>query len=97
MRGWMSLLASKRSRIGETEVYRRLLQHINFYRQLTVIGYDSGAAEIYSELRELRLRVGAMDLRIASVALHLGAVVVTRNGRDFGRVPNLIIEDWSIE
>jgi len=37
-----------------------------------------------------------MDLRIAAIALEEGCVVVTRNVRDFWRIPGLIVENWAI-
>jgi len=36
------------------------------------------------------------DLRIAAIALQLGATVVTRNRRDCARESGHLIEDWSI-
>jgi predicted nucleic acid-binding protein len=37
-----------------------------------------------------------MDRKIAAIALELGASVVTNNVRDFGRISQLLIEDWSV-
>jgi len=91
MRGWMALLAGKKSGIPEVDVYDRLLKHIEFYRHITVI------AGICAELQKQRMRIGRMDMKIAAIALAVGAVIVTRIPRDFSTVQNLRIEDWSVE
>lgn len=47
-------------------------------------------------LTRARLNIGGNDLKIAAVALEVGGLVVTRNVRDFRRVPGLGCEDWSV-
>jgi tRNA(fMet)-specific endonuclease VapC len=42
-----------------------------------------------------KLNVKHNDLRIAAIAKEIGATVVTRNRRDFSRVPGLILENWA--
>lgn len=58
--------------------------------------YSESAIARVAQLKTLRLNVHLMDLRIAVIALENGAVVVTRNQRDFGRIPGLSVEDWSV-
>jgi tRNA(fMet)-specific endonuclease VapC len=47
-------------------------------------------------LQAQKVGVALMDLRIASIALSQGLVLLTRNRKDFVKVPDLRIEDWTI-
>jgi tRNA(fMet)-specific endonuclease VapC len=65
---------------------------------LLVLPFDERAAQVYGPLRarfesEGR-RLDEPDLRIASIALSRGLIVVTFNVRRFGRVPDLKVENW---
>jgi tRNA(fMet)-specific endonuclease VapC len=61
-----------------------------------ILPYTEAAIARVAGFKALRLNVGLMDLRIAAVTLEHGAIVVTRNRRDFSRIPGLSIEDWSV-
>ena len=50
----------------------------------------------FEALAKAHRNVKRNDLRIAALALELGATVVTRNRRNFSRISGLAIEDWSI-
>ncbi len=69
-----------------------------FLAPLRVAAFDDGAARRYGELRAALERagtpIGSMDMLIAAHALSLGAVLVTNNVREFGRVPGLGVENW---
>jgi len=51
-------------------------------------------AAIRHDLESKGEGIGPMDTLIAAQALRLGATVVTRNTREFGRVPGLKVENW---
>lgn len=63
-----------------------------------ILPFDAPAAEVYGPLRaELESqgkRLDEPDLRIASIALAKGLILVTGNVRHFRRVPGLAIENW---
>jgi len=70
---------------------------MEFYSTVPLLDFDSAAYRHYAALREEKLRIGTQDLRIGAIALSNKGVLITRNTRDFSKVPNLRFEDWSIE
>jgi tRNA(fMet)-specific endonuclease VapC len=76
--------------------YAMLAQVLHNFASAPVLPFDAAAARVCDALLAQRVRVGTMDLRIAAIALSRGLVVVTRNTGDFGRVPGLQLEDWTV-
>ncbi len=66
---------------------------------LAVLDWPQEAAPQYAEIRaDLKKRgaqLGAADLMIAAHARSIGAIVVTNNTKDFGRVKGLRVENWT--
>ncbi len=60
-----------------------------------VLPFDAAAATVFDGLVAQGVQIERMDLRIASIALSRGMILVTRNARDFAKVPDLQIEDWT--
>lgn len=61
-----------------------------------MLDFDQLAHDCYKELIRQKIRIGTRDLRIAAITLSRNAILVTRNSKDFSKVPNLRIEDWTI-
>jgi tRNA(fMet)-specific endonuclease VapC len=93
--GWMKYKAKARTILREVEAYGRLRKHLDNYRSLIVLDFDASAADEFQQLKGLKLRVGTMDLKIASIVKVRGATLLTRNVVDFKRVPGLSFENWA--
>ncbi|HBI41319.1 MAG TPA: nucleic acid-binding protein [Planctomycetales bacterium] len=93
--GWYTQVRKAKRPERLAWAYRRLTDAVGFLAHLRILTYDEQAIGRYEQLRKAKVKIGRMDLRIAAVALEQGAVLVTRNARDFRKIPGLQIEDWS--
>jgi tRNA(fMet)-specific endonuclease VapC len=94
--GWYSLLRTFKKRDELARTYAQLGNAVKALGQWAILPYTEAAMLRYDHLKSLKLNVKSQDLRIAAIALEHSAVVVTRNVRDFQRVPGLVIEDWTV-
>jgi tRNA(fMet)-specific endonuclease VapC len=95
MRGWLALISRARNQSREVEAYERLQALMRFFNEIPVLDYTEVAAARFEDLRRSRLRVGSMDLKIASIALSHNGLLLSSNLKDFQRVSNLRVEDWT--
>lgn len=76
--------------------YEKLKQIFTLFSDLDILEYDLKADEHFREFRKAGIRIGTLDLRIAAITLTKGGILLSRNLKDFEKVPGLIIQDWSI-
>lgn len=93
--GWYTLLRQAKSPSSLAAAYQRMTHAAEFFGRFRLLTFSEAAIEQDQELQRLKLGLTKIDPRIASVVLDHGSIPVTRNTRDFERVPDLKIEDWS--
>lgn len=64
----------------------------------TVLDFDHAAARqagvVRAHLQSLGTPIGPYDVQVAGVALSRSLILVTRNTREFDRVPELRVDNW---
>ncbi len=93
--GWLPACRRAPDGAARAQAYKRLLDGLDFYREMIVIPFDEVAANIFNQLKAQKIRIGTNDLAIAAITLSVNGILVTRNLVDFQRVPGLLIEDWT--
>jgi tRNA(fMet)-specific endonuclease VapC len=73
-----------------------LFQTETLLNEIDVVPFDQLAIDQFERLIAIRplRKMGRADLQIASIALANRATLVTRNLKDFSRIPNLKIINW---
>ena len=84
--------------LGSQNAKRRQAQYEQFLAVVAVLPFDSATGRRAAELRQALERrgepIGPMDTLIAATALAHNATLVTRNVREFGRIPGLKVVNW---
>jgi tRNA(fMet)-specific endonuclease VapC len=96
LRGRLAPLARLLSGTAQVQAYADLVDAVHLILQFPIVPFDSACDAEYQRLRSMRLRIGTHDLKIAAVALVNQLTLLTRNRRDFGRIPSLTLDDWSV-
>ena len=95
IRGWFKVMNVNSERC--VWAYKGFKDTLTYLKKVNVLDFDENAYQIYRDLKQkLTNKVGTKDLQIAAIALSVKGIVVTSNHRDFCKVPDLQIEDWTI-
>lgn len=86
---------------GETALKEARYEQLDLFTQKLLIDpWDEEAGRHYgilrARLKQQGLIIGNNDLFIAAHARSIDAVLVTNNIREFARIPDLTLEDWTI-
>lgn len=84
---------------GESSLKTERIKQLDLFTQCLLIeSWNEDAAKHYGYVRSLLKKqgnlIGNNDLLIATHAQSLGAIMVTNNLREFGRIPDLMTESW---
>jgi tRNA(fMet)-specific endonuclease VapC len=93
--GWYTLTRQVRRPEDIARAYNRLAEAVQFLAGWPILPYTEQAIVRADRLKAMRLNVRVMDLRIAAITLEHGGILVSRNLRDFQRVPGLTVENWA--
>ena len=94
--GWYTQLRRAKKRDMLAWAYQQLTDNVKFVSRLSILTFAEPAFQRYDQLKLLKLNIGKKDLCIAAIALENNGTLVTRNLRDFRRIPNLRLENWSV-
>ena len=69
LRGWLAVIHRLRDVHQQLPAYARLGQFFDVLANWEIVAFDQHAADQFTALRQQGVRIGTMDLKIASIAL----------------------------
>ncbi len=88
------------SGLRHRDANRQLEIFLAFSRENRILPLNREAAEhaarLYAETRKAGTPVDDIDILIAGIALAHDRAIVTHNTAHFGKLPGVVLEDWSL-
>jgi|SRR5215475_11728237 len=83
-----------KARISLERAYELFEETFSDARRLQILPYTSSAESLCHQWRQQGIRISTHDLRIAAICVAQGASLISRNRKDFERIPDLTVEFW---
>jgi tRNA(fMet)-specific endonuclease VapC len=93
-RGWLAEIRRFPKVSDQVRAYERFHLAVLSFHDWRILPWNEFAVAQFNALRAQHVRVGSMDLKIASIVLAWQGTLLTRNVIDFSRIPGLKFEDW---
>jgi len=84
-----------KARISLERAYALFQEMFTDAQRLTILPYTSPAALLCQQWRQQGIRISTHDLRIAAICVAHRAKLISRNRRDYERIPGLTVEFWA--
>jgi tRNA(fMet)-specific endonuclease VapC len=98
--GWVGRINDPSQVDNLPGLYYKLWTTVKFLQTIEVLNFtpeaDTCLKKLLKDHPPLRKKPLQKDMRIAAIALSVGATVITGNKRHFEKVPGLSIEDWTL-
>jgi tRNA(fMet)-specific endonuclease VapC len=97
MRGRLNVIRQAeagRGSISISNAYELFEDTFRDFRRVHVLSHTSQAEALYQEWRGQGIRTATHDLRIAALCVTHRAKLISRNRRDFEKIPGLSVEFW---
>jgi tRNA(fMet)-specific endonuclease VapC len=94
LRGRLATINRRPAGNQQVVPYAELSDLLAFCADWLILAFDQAAAQRFQDLKAEKVRIGTMDLKIASIVLVHQATLLSANLGDFRQVPGLLVEDW---
>jgi tRNA(fMet)-specific endonuclease VapC len=95
VQGWQAFLNRARKPAQIIVAYAKLESLWRSFLKMNVLSFSADAQAQLEIIRRQCPRLQTLDLRVAAIAIVSGSTLLSRNLRDFRRVPGLVVEDWT--